>query len=485
MQRRRIRRLHTQGYKKVIMALLLLCILVAYISEQTFSSDTAVIVENYLNTKASITKSLMNIQQSVLNIKENENAIVDNTINTVELSRWLTVVKQQYKRMYDEHWTYNVTNLQSKTIDCGGFVRLCLSEAGFMSFSTNSARNTACELYHNLKWESYTNPNELQDGDIVFMSRAGASNATKQQLKDTVINNITSPHVNSHIQVCVDSLKQTWANCGSQSSISDHGGEPYVSTGWTSRFVMGFHLPITTSGAIGTVSGGEVTIKKHPYNNTTVGSDYIPKKLNGKTVSISAGHFVNNGSFDSGAICGCGSNVNESTTVYNMAVKAAEKLAAEGYFVYLVRDTDDWNSGYRYSYKERIAIINQTTKSDLCMELHWNSSTNKNVAGFICFYPCSSSNPVQAESRRLCESFASIWRQETGIGMCGTGVSPTKSDACGNRTLAFVDNATCPVALLETGFCSNSTECQFLHSQAGYEKVANAILRGVNKYFGL
>ncbi len=216
--------------------------------------------------------------------------------------------------------------------------------------------------------------------------------------------------------------------------------------------------------------------------------------LTAKTIVIDAGH----GGKDPGGI-GVG-NQYEKPIALSLSKKVGAILASKGYTVLLTRDTD------RYiQLKERTAFANRH-KADLFLSIHANASTNSKANGIETYYLDVTSTDKNAEIIAARENENSGYSiQELESLLKGLIVESKSKDSRrlaqhvqrelvaatgaadrGVKHARFVVliGTSVPAILIETGFITNPTESKKLTSDTYQEKVAAAIVRGVEKFLG-
>lgn len=214
--------------------------------------------------------------------------------------------------------------------------------------------------------------------------------------------------------------------------------------------------------------------------------------LTANTIVIDAGH----GGKDPGGI-GVG-NLYEKPIALSISKKIGALLAAKGYTVLLTRDTD------RYiPLKERTAFANRH-RADLFLSIHANASTNSKANGIETYYLDVTSTDKNAEiiaARENANSGYSIQELETLLkGLIVESkskdsrrlaehvqhelVSATGAANRGVKHARFVVliGTSVPAILIETGFVTNPAEASKLTSDTYQEKVASAIVQGVEKF---
>ncbi len=215
--------------------------------------------------------------------------------------------------------------------------------------------------------------------------------------------------------------------------------------------------------------------------------------LTAKTIVIDAGH----GGKDPGGGRG---NLIEKPIALSISKKIGAILAAKGYTVLLTRDTDRF-----IPLKERTAFANRH-KADLFLSIHANASEKPSANGIETYYLDVTSTDKNAEliaARENANSGYSIQELESLLkGLIVESksrdsrrlaehvqrelVAATGAADRGVKHARFVVliGTKVPAILIETGFLTNPTEAQKLTSDTYQQKVAAAIVQGVEKFLG-
>ncbi len=216
--------------------------------------------------------------------------------------------------------------------------------------------------------------------------------------------------------------------------------------------------------------------------------------LTAKTIVIDAGH----GGKDPGG--GSAGNLIEKPIVLSISKKIGAILTAKGYTVLLTRDTDRF-----IPLKERTAFATKH-KADLFLSIHANASGDSRANGIETYYLDVASTDKNAEiiaARENANSGYSIQELESLLkGLIVESkskdsrrlakhvqqelVAATGAADRGVKHARFVVliGTRVPAILIETGFVTNQTEGKKLTSAAYQQKLANAIVRGVEKFLG-
>lgn len=215
--------------------------------------------------------------------------------------------------------------------------------------------------------------------------------------------------------------------------------------------------------------------------------------LTAKTIVIDAGH----GGKDPGGGIG---HLREKPIVLSLSKKIGAILTAKGYTVLLTRDTDRF-----IPLKERTAFATRH-KADLFLSVHANASENPQAKGIETYYLDVTSTDKYSEviaARENANSGYSIQELESLLkGLIVESkskdsrrlakhvqqelVAATGAADRGVKHARFVVliGTSVPAILIETGFITNPTEGKKLTSEAYQQKIAQAIVRGVEKFLG-
>lgn len=175
-------------------------------------------------------------------------------------------------------------------------------------------------------------------------------------------------------------------------------------------------------------------------------------------IVIDAGH----GGNDPGAIIKS-AGVNEKTLNLQVASILKDKLTMAGYEVIMNRDSD-----YFVPLKDRYVNANEAD-ADLFVSIHHNSTTNTATSGIETLHNNSNDNKEIA-----------VYIQNQIISSTGAVNRGTKV----RTDLAVLNGTKMPAVLIELGFMTNSGELSKLTDSSYQNTMADAILSGINQYFG-
>jgi N-acetylmuramoyl-L-alanine amidase len=192
--------------------------------------------------------------------------------------------------------------------------------------------------------------------------------------------------------------------------------------------------------------------------------------LSGKVIVLDPGH----GGPDGGAV---GGKTLEKDISLNIALATKDYLQEQGALVILTREddrdlADKDTKGYSRrkveDLKKRLEIINES-QGDLYLSIHLNAIPSPNWRGAQTFF-----HGGLEEN----EAVAKFIQAELK-----TSLSNTSREAKIIQGIYLVKHAKIPGALVEVGFLSNTNERALLETESYQQKVAEAIYRGINRYF--
>ncbi len=193
----------------------------------------------------------------------------------------------------------------------------------------------------------------------------------------------------------------------------------------------------------------------------------LPAKsaLKGRVFIIDAGH----GGKDPGTAAG---GAVEKTIVLDIARRVASRLEARGARVVQTRPEDRF-----VTLDRRVRIANQT-RPDAFVSIHVNSAGNRRARGVEIYRPIrreAGHEPAKlSRSARLAES---LYRELARLSPAeDRGVKPN------SRKLRVVRKTHAPAVLVEVGFVTNASDRALLKNSEYRDKLAKAIVRGLEKY---
>ena len=218
-----------------------------------------------------------------------------------------------------------------------------------------------------------------------------------------------------------------------------------------------------------------------------------------QTILIDPGH----GGEDKGASSrNKGKKIFEKDIALDISKKLFKKLKANGYQVYLTRSID------REVSLEKRAELAEKVKADLFISIHLNSSNKNTSNGFEIYYL---DNHVDKAIKKVEELENKNWTGEkmiinnilTDLVIERTGKSSKKLARLIHKSVMrkvkkrykFKDRgfkpglffvlalSKRPAALIEVGFISNKNELKKMSSKLFQGRFADAIVRGIKKYF--
>lgn len=180
-------------------------------------------------------------------------------------------------------------------------------------------------------------------------------------------------------------------------------------------------------------------------------------------IVLDAGH----GGTDPGSSSANGVKEKDVTFAVTNNVKAG--LESKGYNVIMTRDTD-----VKIELKERADIANRNF-ADIFVSIHANSATSASPNGIELLYAPSEKGSEKQEGQLVLNR---IILEEL---LKETGATNRKLKERPN--LVVIRESKMPATLIELGFLSNPTEEKLLNDPAYQAKLANAIVKGIERYF--
>ena len=188
--------------------------------------------------------------------------------------------------------------------------------------------------------------------------------------------------------------------------------------------------------------------------------------IKGKTIVVDAGH----GGSDSGAVGPTG--VKEKDVTFAVAKKVQNLLTRSGASVIMTRsrDVDVYapNATDRQELQARCDIANRNIRTALFLSIHCNAFSNPAAHGMETYY-CAGSVKGQELATLLNEELARAG------GRFNRGVK--------TANYYVLRHTNMPASLVELAFVTNYQEEHLLNSDAYQNKLAQAIVRGIARYF--
>jgi N-acetylmuramoyl-L-alanine amidase len=195
-----------------------------------------------------------------------------------------------------------------------------------------------------------------------------------------------------------------------------------------------------------------------------------PPTVKGKTIVIDPGHgsIQPGGWSDPGAVGPNG--LYEKDVVLDIGLKVADLLTKEGASVVLTR-----TGNTVLSLAERAQVANEIN-ADLFISIHANASPSPSLAGTATYYyaPWNSQLATQRAAR---EKLARCVQQELVRELQRRDIGILEEN------FSVLRNTTMPSVLVETAFISNPEEEGLLSQEAFRQKAAQAIVRGIIRFF--
>lgn len=191
--------------------------------------------------------------------------------------------------------------------------------------------------------------------------------------------------------------------------------------------------------------------------------------LLGRIVVIDPGH----GGIDPGCHLG---DVTEKEISLAVAFLLAEELRSLGGEAYLTRTADVELSPYGRTQRTRHGrdlegrvLLAESHQGDVLVSLHVNAASSQRMNGGMVFY-----HPHSPESRHLAASVLEYLKD----------VTPGNQNASLAGDFFVLRRSTMPAVLVEMGFLTHPQDRAVLLSPEGKKRLAEAIARGVEAYFG-
>lgn len=201
-------------------------------------------------------------------------------------------------------------------------------------------------------------------------------------------------------------------------------------------------------------------------SNKNVADD---KEENKKTILLDPGH----GGIDPGKVSVTGTNEKEINL--EIAKKVEKLLTDHGYEVIMTREDDnglykDSDTNKKAADMKKRCLMAEENNADILVSIHQNSYQSEGVKGAQVFYYSNSE-----EGKKLAKAIQKGFKEilDTGNGR----------EAKANDSYYILLNVKCPAVIAECGFLSNYEEAQLLEKEKYQEKVAEAIVSGVDDYF--
>lgn len=172
-------------------------------------------------------------------------------------------------------------------------------------------------------------------------------------------------------------------------------------------------------------------------------------------IVVDAGH----GGKDPGAVNGANF---EKVAALAIAKKVKDRLKSAGYSVKMTRSKDKY-----LTLAERCEISNEYD-ADIFVSIHLNAATNENAKGIETWRYTSVGNTTKKLASNVqTELIASLGWKDRGV--------KTSSN------LYVLKHTRASAVLIECGFISNNEECKKLFKESYQNKVAKAIVKGIEK----
>ena len=188
-----------------------------------------------------------------------------------------------------------------------------------------------------------------------------------------------------------------------------------------------------------------------------------PQSLSGSVILLDPGH----GGNDPGAL-GFSGGVYESNVNYALAYYTKLSLEAKGATVYMTRGGDT-----AVELETRKAMV-RSLKPDLFVSIHCNGNTDKNKIGTAVYYYKPFSYSL---ANNIYNQLLTVFKNNLYYGQ--SNLYDDISDGAIYYPFSVARLEDCPSVLIETGYVTNDNECLKLIDTANQQKLASAIVQGI------
>ncbi len=188
-----------------------------------------------------------------------------------------------------------------------------------------------------------------------------------------------------------------------------------------------------------------------------------PQTLRDSVILLDPGH----GGNDPGAL-GLSGGVYESNVNYALAYYTKLALEAKGATVYMTRGGDT-----AVELEERKAMV-RSLKPDLFVSIHCNGNTDKTKIGTSVYYYKPFSYKL---ANSIYNQLLSVFKNSLYYGQ--SDLYDDVSDGTVYYPFSVARLEDCPSVLIETGYITNDSECLKLIDAGNQQKLANAIVAGI------
>lgn len=255
--------------------------------------------------------------------------------------------------------------------------------------------------------------------------------------------------------------------------------------GFVGVLILGLLLGMSKPDSAYSMRAGTGVEKHYNYKNNNCKTNSRKNKRK-KIIAIDAGHQARGNSATeqvgpgsrtrkakvAGGAVGRATGVPEYKLTLSVAKKLRKELISRGYKVVMIRNSNCVN----ISNKQR-AIKANRSGADICIRLHGDSSSLASVKGATGLYPSRKNRYVKRlskSSQRLSKCLLSSYCKKTGIRNRGLSA---RDDLTGTNWSKV------PVALIEMGFMSNSSEDRKMQRNKFQKKMAVGLADGIDRYF--